>query len=881
VRRRRAAELSLAGMCAAALAFSGCARIPMRPRGDWLRADTAHFEIASGLSARRTRELGARLERFQAVALAFAELPEPELAVPTRVLLLPRARNFAALRPRRELSGFFQPAAHANFLAIDASADEAGIQIAQHELVHLLQISAERTPAPAWVREGLADLLATARFSGDEAEIGRPPEGHVALARAAPLPFAAVLGAQDVLRWKGRELAAFYAQSWALAHYLHLGEGAPPQGALHRYLAQLEAGRSAEEACRDAFERTPEQLERDVLAHLERRALPRVRVPAPAPRAKRRIELRALADADRDAQLGDVAFSLGERRSRRAERWLRAALAADPEHAFARASLAWLLAQRGEPAASAELERAAAAGAADAESARRVGEAQLALAQRPEHAARRSELVALAEASFARSLALDPAHASAQLALGRLALARDEPARAARELAEVSRALPALPGVDLALAQSLQRAGRTERALAVLARLRSRAHAAPAAERAALDDLLRAAGVDPDDAGALRHRTARLDVHVPPPGEQAVTDLPWLELRGKAGLWEAEGQDIAIALDVSNSTLDATGVDVDGDGRVGRTVGKQYRPPDSRRHSSDRGDSIVRAELTAAKQLLAELDPATTRASLVLFTATARLAAPLGAPQRALAALERHHVRYDSTGTSFEAALRAAFDDLLARRRPGTRTQRTILMLSDGEPTSPNKFEARRRALRIADEIARFGIRVHAYALGKDAGEKSETLRELAERTGGVFEIVSELAAVSFLRDTRLTGLEQVMIRNERSGETARAVRTFADGSFDAIVPLRAGLNPLEIRARVARQPALTLRRIVRRAEPAAGDESHAQRARELRAALARRSDEIAARARLEAERGARALRVLEIRAREGEPDVATAPPAP
>ncbi|HEU4427599.1 MAG TPA: hypothetical protein VFT98_02500, partial [Myxococcota bacterium] len=361
MRRRRAAELSLVATCAAALAFGACARIPMRPRGDWLRADTPHFEIASGLSARRTRELGARLERFQAVALAFYELPEPRVAVPTRVLLLPRARNFAALRPRREFSGFFQPAAHANFLAIDASADEAGVQIAQHELVHLLQISAERAPAPAWVREGLADLLATARFAGGEAEIGRPPEGHLALARAAPLPFAAVLGAQDVLRWERRELAAFYAQSWALAHYLHLGKGAPPPGALRRYLAQLEAGRSAEDACRAAFERAPEQLERDVLAHLERRTLPRMRVPAPAPLEPRRIPLRALADADRDALLGDVALALGERRLRRADRWLRAALATDAEHAFARASLAWLLAERGEPTASAELERAAAA----------------------------------------------------------------------------------------------------------------------------------------------------------------------------------------------------------------------------------------------------------------------------------------------------------------------------------------------------------------------------------------------------------------------------------------------------------------------------------------------------------------------------------------
>jgi len=894
VRRRRAVHLSLAagaearrlraGLAAALLAAvsTACAPIPMRPRGDWILADTPHFEIASGLSERRTRELGARLERFQRVALAFSELPEPQLAVPTRVLLLPRARNFAALRPRREFSGFFQAAAHANFLAIDASAEEAGIQIAQHELLHLLQIASERKPAPAWVREGLADLLATLRFVGDEAEIGRPPEGHVALARAAPLPFATVLEARDVLRWERRELSAFYAQSWALAHYLSLGEGAPPSGALRRYLGLLEAGRSAQDACREAFARTPEQLERDVLAHVERAELPRVRVASPEPLAPRRTSVRTLADADRDALLGDVALALGERRFRRADRWLHAALAAEPDHAFARASLAWLLALQAAPEASAALERASASGAAaDAETERRLGEARLALAAEPQQLARRGELLASAQASFERSLALDPAHASAKLALARLALARGEAQRAARALEKLRGELPALPAVDLALAQSLQQSGDSERSIEALARLRASAHAAPREQHAELDGLLRAAGVDASDAALARRRAVRLDVHVPAPGAEAITDLPWLELRGKAGLWEAERQDIAIALDVSNTTLDATGVDLDGDGRVGRTKRKWSLHADPRRGSSDRGDSIVRAELAAAKQLVSELDPEATRVSLVLFTGTARLAAPLGEPRSTLAALERHRVHYDPTGTSFEAALRVAFDDLIERRLGGVRSQRTILMLSDGEPpTVPNEYEGRRRALSLADEIARFGVRIHAYALGKAAAEKSDTLRELAERTGGVFEAVSDLGDVSFLRDVRLTGLRAVTIRNERSGERARAVRAFADGSFDAIVPLLPGENPLEIRAQVAGHPPVTVRRSVRRSEPVQADASHAQRVRALREALALRTDEIAARAQLERERSARAQRALEIRAREDEPDVASGPPA-
>ncbi len=888
-RRRR-----LWAWLAATLALlAACGAIPMRPRGGWIAGTTPRFELASGLSEARTREIAAKLLRLEGVARTFGELDAPAPSVPTQVVLFPRARNFAALRPHRGLSGYFLPAAHASFLAIDAADPAAGFQVAQHELVHLLQQGSAGAASPAWYREGLADLLATARFDGEEAEIGAAPPGHQELARLAPLPLARVLGANDVLRWDARALGAFYAQSWALAHTLLLGERAPPRPSLRDFVARLASGADPDAACREALGRPLEQLERDVLAHVERDALPTVRVPAPSlGTAERSLALAPLADADRDALLGDLAFALGERYWRRAESFLRAALASRPDHALALATSAWLSAERGEPEAQAGIASAEALRTRDPEVARRIGEAWLALARDPPAATSQAGLVGRAEASFARSLALAPAHPAAQLGLARIAGARGEAERARRELAAARLALPTLPALDLELADDRLAADDAGGARSALAPLLANPHAAPTQprERETLARLLREAGLDREGDLATRHLAARLDVQAPAPGELAVTDLPFLEVRGKAGLWEAALQDVAIALDVSNSTLDASGVDVDGDGRVGRTLGRAlgpFAPPSDRGGSSDRGDSIVRAEIAAAERLLAELDPATTRVSLVLFTAEARLAAPLGALAVALAALRRHRVHFDPTGTSFAAALERALEDLIERRRPGERSQRTILMLSDGEPTAPSRVGARSEALRAADELARHGVRVHGFAIGKDALEKSDTLREVAERTGGRFAAVDDLSDVSFLREVRLTGLDTVAIRNAHSGENARALRAFADGSFDGIVALAPGDNTIEVRAEVAGREPLVVTRRVRRVPPAPGDATHAARVRALREAVAQRTEQIAARAQLASARARRepARAAAERRVVEITPiataDVAAPPPEP
>ena len=70
-----------------------------------------------------------------------------------------------------------------------------------------------------------------------------------------------------------------------------------------------------------------------------------------------------------------------------------------------------------------------------------------------------------------------------------------------------------------------------------------------------------------------------------------------VEVRGRAPASDLYASDIVIAIDLSNSALLASGVDLDHDGTVGTTRrwakngGGRGRPP--RRWTSDRGDTII------------------------------------------------------------------------------------------------------------------------------------------------------------------------------------------------------------------------------------------------------------------------------------------------
>ena len=154
------------------------------------------------------------------------------------------------------------------------SREAADYRVLFHEYAHaLLHLNLRRLPA--WVDEGMAEFYST--FEGDfrdgKSLIGRPPfERLQDLRGRALLPLSQLLTSEGAYKFTRDRVTVgtFYAQSWALVHYLQVGDGGKRQGQLTRYLKMLEEGRPISEAFQGAFETTFDALQRELQSYVSR-----------------------------------------------------------------------------------------------------------------------------------------------------------------------------------------------------------------------------------------------------------------------------------------------------------------------------------------------------------------------------------------------------------------------------------------------------------------------------------------------------------------------------------------------------------------------------------------------------------------------------------
>jgi hypothetical protein len=291
------------------------------------------------------------------------------------------------------------------------------------------------------------------------------------------------------------------------------------------------------------------------------------------------------------------------------------------------------------------------------------------------------------------------------------------------------------------------------------------------------------------------------ELAAPAPDAQVREPYGLVEVRGTAGTGLPGRHDVAIAIDLSGSTWEPTGTDVDGDRVTGQPL-RMHLPGDTVERLTDPDDSIVSAELGAARRFVSRLDPSTTRIAIVAFAGSERVLAPLGSERAALLhaldGLERGPLL---GGTYFYGGLMAAVDALVHAPATDAARTRSIILLSDGLPNQPApQATAEKAALRAAQHAVEAGIRIYAFALGPEVVRDPGVFRSLTEASGGELLLVEQPADVlDYLPHVSLSKLDRVEVRNLTSGDVARAVRVFPDGSFDAWAPLVPGHNKLRI----------------------------------------------------------------------------------
>ena len=225
----------------------------------WISTTVDDFTITSNASERETIGVAKNLLRMREAVGRITKL-KVRSAAPTNVIVFRNARSFAPYRDAlmqtdaSTFTGLYLAGDDTNVILLQA-ASRAGIdRIVFHELAHSF-LRNTIPGAPLWFNEGIAEYYSTFDARGVTVEIGRPITDHVLWLREKKMIPLAELFAIDMKSpaYNERNRAGvFYAQSWALVHYLLAGNSERREQ-LPKLVSLLMSGRSADEAVRGAF----------------------------------------------------------------------------------------------------------------------------------------------------------------------------------------------------------------------------------------------------------------------------------------------------------------------------------------------------------------------------------------------------------------------------------------------------------------------------------------------------------------------------------------------------------------------------------------------------------------------------------------------------
>lgn len=461
----------LSALAALLVASTALAALPFPPEKEkWLKLTSGELRIFSNASERDTKEIATNLLRMREAVGKITQL-KVRSPLPMYVFVFKNERSFAPYRDavfqRRNASvtGGFLSSQNANFVILNVDSQAGVDRVVYHELTHYF---VENTLAglPLWFSEGIAEYYSTFVTSGDKVSIGKAVPEHVLWLREGnvmPLAELFAVDSQSPTYSEGRRQGVFYAESWALFHYLVVGnEQRRPQ--LPVFLSLIRAGKSNDEAFKSAFQTTYADLEKELRAYVSRPTMgyvsysladlpiPDLSAPQPATRDELLYALGNLLAHSNAATVGDGAVFLEE------------AVRVNPKNAEAHAALGYVHELRNDRAsATAEYEKAAAFSSSDPQVYVAYGSTILERAgesMRGPGGASAAE-IARARQLFARAVQLDPSSSRGYAGLGATYVISDDDPAPGIEALEKSLSLAASQeDVAINLIQLYARVGR-------------------------------------------------------------------------------------------------------------------------------------------------------------------------------------------------------------------------------------------------------------------------------------------------------------------------------------------------------------------------------------------------------------------------------------
>ena len=196
-------------------------RVEAQENRAWLEMTSDNFKVYSMLNEKKTSELVRQLELFRVLVLMVTNVKTDTSATPTEIYILRGRSEMTKIGISNKFSGLFRRGLRKNIIIVQANDITSGKHIIQHEYVHYLMHNRSSINYPMWYSEGFAEYLGATKMQRGKLRLGAALHTRQQeFTHLDWIPIKRILDPDAFDFWSGELRAMFYAQSWAMVHYL-------------------------------------------------------------------------------------------------------------------------------------------------------------------------------------------------------------------------------------------------------------------------------------------------------------------------------------------------------------------------------------------------------------------------------------------------------------------------------------------------------------------------------------------------------------------------------------------------------------------------------------------------------------------------------------
>jgi tetratricopeptide (TPR) repeat protein len=315
----------------------------------WVEVRSPHFIVMTDSNAKQAIHLADQFERMRAVLHTLFPNAKVDAPAPILVLAMKDQKGFRALEPadylakgKLDLAGYFQQASEKNYILLRLDAQqEHPFATVYHEYTHFA-FSDSQPPLPLWLNEGIAEFFQNTDIHDKDVALGQPSVDDVLYLRQnrlIPLPVLFQVDHDSPYYHEENKGSVFYAESWALVHYLEINDQQNHQDRIAAYARLLAQGQDSLSAATQAFGDLG-KLQHDLDYYIHLGNYRYFRMPTPKIPDSASFQIATVSAADADARRAEFLAYNG--RTVEAHALLDTVLRQDPNNAVACETLGFM-----------------------------------------------------------------------------------------------------------------------------------------------------------------------------------------------------------------------------------------------------------------------------------------------------------------------------------------------------------------------------------------------------------------------------------------------------------------------------------------------------------------------------------------------------------